>query len=177
MKLNPYRTGAAEAENLDNFSRHRGRFISLWATLESGMDKANYYAWIYSDHAVAAAVPVSLSRKITLFKRVNRDLLPFEPLKEQAASLIERVDDLVEDRHWMAHGYVYPRKCTKGSWLLIRHGFLRETGGLIDLERTFTDDDMLALSKKVVNLTNDFADYINALAAQVVKHGPNDNRS
>lgn len=167
-------TDKSYAHHVDMFDTYRGQIISLWACIESAMDQANFYGWCYTRKRVAAKVPVTLNRKIKLFEEINRNLLPFEPLKEQAASLLERTKALVEDRHWMAHGYILPKECSATSWVLVKHEFPRTTGSLDTLKRTFTQDEMSELRTKLLDLMKDFTPYIEALALQVPQHPEED---
>ena len=167
----------AYPHHLDKFDIYRGRIISLWALIESGIDQANHYAWRYSGMTLAEKVPVSLNRKIKLFKEANRDLLPFEPLRERAAELIANVDALYEARHWLVHGYIIPEECGKRDWVLGRHYFPKETRGLVTVKHTYVEDDLRELRSVLLELTQDFGRYLYALADQVEKHGVGDKPS
>jgi len=120
---------------------------------------------------------VSLTRKLELFKDVNRDLLPFEPLRATASDLLSRIKALMDDRHWMAHGYLQPSECTDAVWVLHKHEFPKETGGLAIKKRTFTRAEVIELRWTLISLVNDMADYVNALAIQVTKQDFYDQRS
>jgi len=62
--------------------RRRGAIIALWAAIESAIDKSNHFGWLYSRKSISKVVPQSLRWKIQLFEKINRDLLPFESLRE-----------------------------------------------------------------------------------------------
>jgi hypothetical protein len=164
------------AEIISKFDGYRGNIIGIWACIESAMDRANHYAWWYSDQKVAAMVPVSLGRKIKLFKEINRDLAPFRPLKEQAERLSWAVDELFEDRHWLAHGYLDVAAHEKDQWIVEKHAFPKETGGLVTIRRSFSEEDLQMLRLKLRALAHEFSRYLRALAQQVEKHAADDKR-
>lgn len=162
--------------SIDLFDAYRGRVISHWAGVESCIDQANHFAWLYSKKEVSDKVPVGLSRKLNLFEKVNRDLLPFEPLREDAARLLERVKALMDDRHWMAHGFLDPRAFTETAWNLKKHEFPKNTGGLELLSRFFTEGEVNTLCVNVREVCADFTRYSHTLIAQVHMHAADDKR-
>jgi len=156
--------------------RHRGAIIALWAGIESSIDKTNHYAWLYSDKQALKFVPIGLDRKIETFKRVNRDLLPFESLKSSAAELLDWLERRKGDRHWMAHGYLNPWDSTDGSWSFVKHEFLKD-GSIKDLHRTFTREEIVTIRDDLCELAVAFSIYGHALAEQIEKHPPNNKGS
>jgi hypothetical protein len=169
---NPFRRTAPPEDVIHEIDRRRGGILSLWAGIESSIDKANHYGWLYSDKSVSKVVPVGLQRKIDTFKKINRDLLPFGPLRASAVGLMDWLDKRYEDRHWMAHGFLIPWDCKDGSWHFVKHEFLRD-GSIKDLHRTFTRDELVTITNDLCELGFTFGIYGQALAEQVKKHPPN----
>lgn len=161
--------------DMAELDRRRGAIIALWAGIESAIDKSNHYGWLYSKKTVSKIVPQSLRWKIQLFQKINRDLLPFAALREKAADLLDWVERRYEDRHWMAHGYVVPWLSSKHSWHFLKHEF-QQDGSIKDLQRTFTRDELLAISSDLSKLTMDFAVYLTVLVEEIEKHDPKDLR-
>lgn len=159
----------------EEIDRRRGAILSLWAAIESSIDRANHYGWLYSKKTVSQVVPQNLRWKIQTFKKINRDLLPFEPLREAAAELLDWIERRYDDRHWMAHGYLLPWECGKDSWGFVKHEFLGN-GSIKDLNRTFTRDELVEITNDLCQLAWAMGHYSRHLAEQVLKHAP-DNES
>jgi hypothetical protein len=164
------------AESISKFDGYRGNIIGIWACIESAMDRANHYAWWYSDKEVAEKVPVSLGRKLKLFKEINRDLAPFAPLREQAERLSSAVDGLYEERHWIAHGYLDVKQSLDSLWIVEKNEFPKATGGMVTVSRTFADEDLQVLRLKLMALALEFSGYLRTLADQVEKHASDNGR-
>jgi hypothetical protein len=165
-----------ETFNMAWFDRLRGGIIALWAAIESSIDQANHYGWLYSNKSVSKVVPQGLRWKIQTFKKVNRDLLPFEPLRERAAELLDWVERRYEDRHWMAHGYFTAWAPDGEGVQLVKHEFLSD-GTIKDSDRTFAFDDLSAIYYDLLELGGSFASYNQALAEQIQNHPFYDQRS
>ena len=163
------------AESTGKFDSLRGTIIGTWACIESAIDRSNHYGWWYTERGVADKIPVSLGRKVKLFEEINRDLLPFESLRGTGAQLLARVNSLFDDRHWMAHGYLLVEKSGEDHWVVQKHDFPRDTGGLLTVERTFTLEELHTLRGDLMHLALDFSGYLRAMAQQVDKH-PREDR-
>lgn len=156
------------------FDTLRGTILHLWAGVESSMDQANHYAWHYSGKTVSKAVPQSLRWKVELFEGIHTSVLPFEALKSKADALLPQIKALFEDRHWMAHGMMLPKKCDAETWLLMKHEFVRGDGGLKVHERRFTRPEMEDIRMRLVALGMEMASYLDALLNEFMNHRLND---
>lgn len=137
--------------HMREFDTHRGHIIAIWAGLETSLDLANLYGWQLTKGKIAPEVPVSLGRKMELFKRVHR-LDELAPIRELGMEVHLAMNELYEDRHWLAHGALLPEYCTPEGWRLLKNEFPKKKdggdGGLVTHWRFFTHAEMFDLGSR-----------------------------
>ena len=161
-------------EHIIEFDKHRGSILGVWAGLEGAIDQANHYAWHYSRKSVSKVVPQSLRWKLKLFEAIHTKLIPLEPLREAAEVLVVGIKHRLDDRHWLAHGCILPRRCDPESWTLQKNEFLKD-GSLALLHRRFTPNELTEISLDVARLAIKVSSYGDALLTQICEH-PIDNQ-
>lgn len=143
----------------------RGHIVGSWASIESAIDLANMAAWQRSGRTVAVEIPLNFNRKVKLFRKIHRQPAFLEPLEKQAISLLERVLPHMESRHYLVHGYTIPKRCDSRGWLLAKHSFT--ANGLETVERYFKKEELKTLSRDLLDLVSEAADYLNAVTGKL----------
>lgn len=156
--------------NITRLSELRGGIIGLWALIESSLDQANNYAWLYSQKSISKVVPLSLRYKVQLFEQIHTEVEPLIPLKDQAGIVLAHIRAHLDDRHWMAHGYYLPHKSTADCWLLTKGEFLPD-GSFRLLERRFTKDELESIQMDIVRLAVEVERYARLVSEQIREHG------
>ena len=150
--------------------------IGFWAAFESSIDRANSLAWRYSDKSISKVVPQSLRWKLQTFERIHKKLLPFSDLRTQASAILRDMNELKDDRHWLAHGGMIATKSGGDGWTLEKTVF--QTDGSVTFERRrFTKDEMSAITRKVQKLGLKVARYTNTVAWKIGHEPSDDSRS
>ncbi len=143
----------------------RGQIVGSWATIESAIDLANMAAWQRSGQTIAAKIPLNFTSKIKLFREVHRQPTFLEPLEKQAIGLLERVLPHVESRNYLVHGYAHTKRCDRRGWTLAKHSFTAD--GIETVERYFTKEELKILSRDLLNVVSEIADYLNAVTGKL----------
>jgi hypothetical protein len=164
-----WRRARIEKFRLQQFDTLRARVINGWAIIEMIINQANHYAWRYTKKEISAVVPLNLGRKLELFKRIHRKVIPFQPLQESADELSRLLDGAYEVRHWLAHGVLQADSPDLNSWTLRKDQFNKD-GSITNVERTFTIKELTRFLLDLSDLANKMTVYCYALADQVEKH-------
>ncbi len=90
-----------------------------------------------------------------------------------AIAFVEELVSLMEDRHYLVHGYFVPKESTHKDWVIYRHEFSKDE--LRTLKRTFTSKELDVLFHKLIDLVDQGTDYANALNRDVAQYVPNDD--
>jgi hypothetical protein len=157
-----------------HFDLRRGRIISLWAAFEISIDRANSAAWNYSGKYISTVVPKRVDRKIELFERIHRELLPFKELQAQAAAILADYSALQDDRNWLVHGAMIVSQSRGDYWTLEKGDFPKGTARVEFIRRRFTDKQLSEIERRVGKLGLKVARYASAIAWKLGHEGHKD---
>jgi len=97
----------SEEYDIEQFFGSIGRLVTSWAWLEGELDLfiIDIHRAFYN-HIPESQIPVAFKKKIKFIRKAANSNAALEPYKDKILGLISKIEDGLEMRHDVIHGYI-----------------------------------------------------------------------
>jgi hypothetical protein len=130
-----------------------GRLVMCWAPLELMLDGICATLFHrFAEGAYERELPRSFNRKVTYVRRCLTGLPLLRPLRGTAAPVLDAIQALADDRHWLIHGFNLVENPMLDAAEVEFGGITREAKAYTLGTRRYTVPEIYALSSRCLQL-------------------------